>query len=227
MYFLPLNRANRRCSVQPINSSLLLGTADTKGLPYRILLLRYAFTQSSVVPLIEITGQLLVVVYDTSFDIYLMVLDDHFLWRWVDAVILQVLSTKMISLTNPFRAQQYHTSVVPSGQGSQLPTANAPPPVTSSTPTSYPNTATILTRNQSWQSSTTPHDDESKLSSLLSACEAGTHSFARDEDAGVAGVGWIQPGGTGYGIQERLRRMSSGKLMPLCRIVRASANGFV
>ncbi|KAJ9093094.1 hypothetical protein QFC21_006590 [Naganishia friedmannii] len=117
----------------------------------------------------------------------------------------------MISLTNPFRTQQYHPPVAPSAQSSQAPPAN-PPQSTSST-AAVPTTesaATILTRTQSWQPSKTPHDAESKLSSLLSACEAGTHSFARDVDAGAVGVGWIRSGGTGYGIQERLRRMSSG-----------------
>ncbi|KAJ9110812.1 hypothetical protein QFC22_006668 [Naganishia vaughanmartiniae] len=119
----------------------------------------------------------------------------------------------MISLTNPFRTQQYHTPVVPSAHGSQASAIN-PPPAASSTATepakATSSSATIPTRNQSWQSSTSPHTDESKLSSLLSACEAGTHSFSRDEDADAAGVGWMRSGGTGYGIQERLRRMSSG-----------------
>lgn len=83
----------------------------------------------------------------------------------------------MLSLTNPFRSTQR-----PATQPTSAAVPLAPPLVPL-------NTKTTSQPRAPWQT-------DQKLSSMLSACEAGTHAFSRDDYADA-------------------RRMSSGKLAPL------------
>lgn len=98
----------------------------------------------------------------------------------------------MLSLTNPFRK----TFVASIPQAAVQPTE---PPSASSSTTSLPAVQ---------PQSPPPRPNEHQLSSLLGACEAGTHSFSH-EDFGSAGRG-------SWGM-DTFRRMSGMSSVGDCR----------